>query len=93
MELNYGVVRGKYSAEALSRRDALLRLFVSLPLDDESALLAGRHRAMLEARGDGIEAYDYLISGIALANNLVVVTHNVRHFSRIPGLQWEDWEA
>ncbi|MCU7242912.1 MAG: type II toxin-antitoxin system VapC family toxin, partial [Microcystis aeruginosa WS75] len=29
---------------------------------------------------------------IALANNLILVTHNTKEFSRIPQLQLEDWE-
>ena len=33
------------------------------------------------------------ITAIALANNLILVTHNVREFSRIEGLKIEDWEG
>jgi predicted nucleic acid-binding protein len=32
-----------------------------------------------------------LVYGAAL-HNLIVVTHNTREFSRIPGLKVEDWE-
>lgn len=36
----------------------------------------------------------YLLdTNIALANNLILVTHNVREFSRIEGLTIEDWEG
>ena len=31
------------------------------------------------------------IAAIALANNLTLVTHNAREFSRVPGLLLEDW--
>jgi len=30
---------------------------------------------------------------VALANNLILVTHNTREFSRVAGLQIEDWET
>ena len=30
---------------------------------------------------------------IALANNLTLVTHNTREFSRVEGLKLEDWEV
>ena len=33
------------------------------------------------------------VVGQALARKLVLVTHNVREFSRVPGLQVEDREA
>jgi tRNA(fMet)-specific endonuclease VapC len=35
----------------------------------------------------------FKIAAIALANNLTLVTHNTREFSRVAGLQIEDWEA
>ena len=34
-----------------------------------------------------------LIAGQALARDLILVTHNTREFSRVPGLRVEDWEA
>lgn len=40
-----------------------------------------------------IGANDLLIASITLANDLILVTHNVSEFSRVPGLKIEDWEA
>ena len=34
-----------------------------------------------------------LIAAIARAKGLIVVTHNTNEFSRIPGLNVEDWET
>ena len=39
-----------------------------------------------------IGPYDLLIASIALSNHLIVVTHNIREFSRIDNLEIEDWE-
>lgn len=36
---------------------------------------------------------DLQIAVIALANNLTLVTHNIREFSWVEGLRIEDWEA
>jgi len=47
---------------------------------------------MLEKLGKPIGPYDLLIAATALANGLVLVTHNTREFMRIPGIQLEDWE-
>ena len=35
---------------------------------------------------------DLMIAAIALANELVLVTHNVAEFGRVPELRIEDWE-
>ncbi len=65
--------------------------FDCIGLGIESAQQAGRLRAHLKKLGTPIGEYDLLIAGIALANKLTVVTHNTREFSRVPGLQVEDW--
>jgi tRNA(fMet)-specific endonuclease VapC len=35
---------------------------------------------------------DLMIAATALANNLIVVTHNTAEFGRVSGLALEDWE-
>ncbi|WP_297924616.1 hypothetical protein [uncultured Agitococcus sp.] len=40
-----------------------------------------------------IGAYDMQIAAIAMAHQCVLVTHNVREFSRIESLLIEDWES
>lgn len=45
----------------------------------------------LRKKGQSIDDIDILIAGIALANNLTIVTHNVAHFNRIKNLVVEDW--
>ncbi len=36
-------------------------------------------------------AMDYLIAGVALANEAVLVTRNLAEFLRVPDLTCEDW--
>lgn len=64
--------------------------FVSLPFDDQSAVIYGQIRAQLAVSGTPIGPNDLLIASIALANNLILVTHNTREFSRVEGLRLED---
>jgi tRNA(fMet)-specific endonuclease VapC len=90
-ELEYGM--------AQSERPQTMRLFVNellgrhamLDLTVQAATHAGYLRAHLRKLGTPIGEYDLLIAGIALANQLTIVTHNTREFSRVPGLQVEDW--
>jgi len=70
-----------------------LRPYTTLPFDDAAAQVFGRIRATLETAGTPIGPYDLQIAEIALVNGLIVITHNVREFGRVPGLRIEDWEA
>ncbi len=45
----------------------------------------------LRKHGELIGEVDILISGIALRNNMGIVTRNTEHFDRISGLYVEDW--
>lgn len=89
-ELYYGAFRGRRWEENLARVDALQ--FEVLHFDREDARQAGALRAHLAAAGTPIGPYDVLIAGQALARSLVLVTHNIREFERVPGLRFEDWE-
>jgi tRNA(fMet)-specific endonuclease VapC len=45
----------------------------------------------LEIAGNVIEDLDLQIASIALRHNASLVTHNQRHFQRVPNLTLEDW--
>nr|WP_219904307.1 PIN domain-containing protein [Stenomitos frigidus] len=64
-----------------------------LPLTTESVHQSANLYATLRQRGTPVDDIDLLIAGIAIANNLVLITHNQRHFSRMKGLEWQDWSA
>ena len=92
-ELYYGAYSGSRTAENLENLRIFFDEFVSLPFDGEAAAICGRLRAQLKALGTLIGSYDLQIAAIALTHNLTLVTHNTREFSRVDGLQLEDWEA
>ena len=45
----------------------------------------------MEKLGKPIDSFDLLIAATALENDLILVTNNLKHFSRIPGLKIENW--
>ena len=51
----------------------------------------GEIRWQLEKQGRKIGDMDMFIAATALEEGLIVVTGNVDHFSRIPGLKVENW--
>jgi tRNA(fMet)-specific endonuclease VapC len=91
-ELCFGAMKSANPERNFALQQAFLNQFVSLPFDDLAATTFGTVRAQLEMRGTPIGAYDLQIAAIALANNLTLITHNIREFGRVDGLQVEDWE-
>ena len=72
--------------------DTLFVNFKSLPFDDEAAEKFGEIRATLARLGTPIGPYDLQIAAVAIVNGLTLVSHNMREFLRVPGLQLVDWE-
>lgn len=92
-ELYYGAAKSRDPVATLASQREFLAQFLSLPYDDSAAEYYGAVRADLQRKGHMIGPNDLLIACIALANNLILVTHNVREFSRVEGLRFEDWEV
>jgi tRNA(fMet)-specific endonuclease VapC len=90
-ELFYGAFKSRRVTQNVAAVDALQ--FEVIEFDKEDARQAGEIRASLAARGSAIGPFDVLIAGQALARNLILVTHNTGEFSRVPGLEIEDWDA
>ncbi len=90
-ELQYGVEKSQYK----QRSEAALSKFIApltiIALDRFAAMEAGVIRAELEKRGSPIGAYDLLIAAIARSQGMILVTNNLREFSRIDGLILENW--
>ncbi len=92
-ELRYGLLRLPQDAAAprLAALAQLLRPTQLLPFDSECAAQAARIRIALEAAGTPIGPHDTLIAATAMRHQAVLVTRNIREFSRVPGLQWLNW--
>lgn len=92
-ELVYGAHRlGSHATMLLEQLDkVLLPNLPILPFDAAAARRYGEVRAELERLGTPLGDADLRIATIALARGLTVVTGNVRHFQRVPGLSVENW--
>lgn len=88
-ELYFGAFKSGRPVDNVARLDQLQ--IQTLALDREDARSAGEIRAVLKKAGTPIGPYDILIAGQARARGLVLVTNNAREFSRVGGLQIEDW--
>jgi tRNA(fMet)-specific endonuclease VapC len=92
-ELVYGAARlGTRGGMLLDLiEQTLLPNLPVLPFDVAAARRYGTLRAELERQGTPLAEADLRIAAIALARGLTVVTGNVRHFQRVPGLAVENW--
>lgn len=92
----YEIVGGLMHRDAHRQLEAFLRLAdesVVLPLTRQSVTASATLYAEQRRLGTPVDDMDLLIAGIALTNDLVLVTHNQRHFKRIEGLSLADWTA
>jgi predicted nucleic acid-binding protein len=89
VELVHGIHRAN-TAERRARREAfvedLLAAVIVYPLTTDIARLAGKLDAERQSRGVVIPFADLLIGTTALSLGYSVLTTNLRHFERIPGL-------
>lgn len=94
------VVRGEllHGAEKYGQRDRrvatvvrTLAPFRTFPFDDDAAGVYARLRHSLEVAGQVIGPYDLQIAAICLMHGFTLVTNNTGEFSRVSGLQVEDW--
>ena len=92
-ELYFGAFKSPRVAENLTALATVFGAFASLSFNNEAARVYGKLRADLFRRGTPIGPLDLQIASIALLNGCILVTNNTREFSRIDGLQIEDWEG
>lgn len=92
-ELFYGAAKSQTPEVSLKKQLGFLRPYTNVDFDEKAAAIYGSMRKKLEAQGIPIGSHDMLIAAIALAHDLIVVTHNIKHFSRVEGLKVEDWEV
>ena len=92
-ELWYGAMKSQAPKKVLANLKTFFAPFISLVFDDSAAQCFSDIRADLAKKGTPIGPYDLQIAAIALANDLVVVTHNTREFERVQDLEIEDWHT
>ncbi len=62
-----------------------------LPLTVKTVDKSAEVQSELRRKGKEISHTDTLIAGIAIVNNLELITNNIEHFKRIPKLKLNNW--
>lgn len=90
----YEILNGllyKDARKQLKRFSEFAELNKILPLTLSATKQAAEIYANLRRKGQPIGHTDCLIAGIALTNNLQLVTNNIDHFKRVKGLEIVNW--
>lgn len=91
LELSYGAYRSSQVERRVKEVKELLGKFkvleMTLPVYEEF----GRLKAMLTEKGEVLDNFDLTIASLCKVNNCILVTNNLKHFSRIMGLKLESW--
>lgn len=90
-ELTFGAAKSTRREQATAALAEFVLALEIASFDSEAASSYGDVRASLEKRGTPIGPLDTLIGSHALSLDVVLVTHNIKEFSRIEGLRLEDW--
>ncbi|CZY18839.1 TPA: tRNA(fMet)-specific endonuclease VapC [Enterobacter cloacae] len=91
MELIYGAEKSSAPERNLAVVEGFAARLTVLDYDAHAATHTGQIRAEQAKAGQPIGPYDQMIAGHARSQGLIVVTNNMREFSRVSGLRSEDW--
>lgn len=94
MEIEYGLrLNREREKKILPIWDSLSKNIQIVPFTEQCAKEAASIRALLKQDGRLIGPFDILIAGTAVANDLTVVTSNLKEFKRISGILIENWRV
>ena len=90
----YEIVGGLLAKNALKQL-SVFEDFVAenlvISMTENSAKISAELYSTLRQSGNIVDDIDLLIAGIAIDNDMLLVTNNESHFNRIPGLMIENW--
>jgi tRNA(fMet)-specific endonuclease VapC len=92
-ELYVGIALAGGGEHKKRELDEFLSPIPCLSFDDKAAFHAADIRADLTKKGNLIGPNDLLIAGHARSRDLILITGNLREFTRVDGLRCEDWLA
>lgn len=90
-EIEYGAKKSYDYDKTIRIYRQFMNTFSITGFDDKAAMCYGDIRAYLERSGKMIGPNDMLIAAIVLSEEGILVTHNVKEFSKVPNLKLEDW--
>ncbi len=90
-ELIFGAYNSNRIEKNLNKLLPFLEKLEILEFDKASAIIFAKEKARLKKAGMPISDMDLMIASIAISNNLLLVTNNLRHFERLKNIRLERW--
>lgn len=87
-ELKYGIENSNTIEAMRVIIEAFIPKFTIIPISNSLDIYA-KNKAKLRRKGQMIDDFDILIG--ATANEMIMVTNNTNHFSRLSNIMIEDW--
>lgn len=84
---------GAYKSDNKEKNFILIEEFLEdtqaelIGIDYKVAKIYGKVRRQLEIKGQRLEDFDLLIAATAVVHKLTLITGNIKHFTRIEGLE------
>ena len=91
----YEILKGLKAKKAEKQTELFIRFCAInnvLSITDDVIIKAADIYASLKEKGSIISDADILVAAVAISNNLVLVTNNTNHFSKIESLQLSNWK-
>ncbi len=90
-EIRYGQALMTSNDKRHKSINLLLDELPTLPWTTEVADRYGQVKGQLQRQGTPIGEMDTQIAAHTLTEDLILVTHNTKHFDNVPDLKLEDW--
>lgn len=90
-ELYFGAYNSSKIEQNLITVESFIQSISILPLSNKTLKQFGQLKAKLRKAGTPVADFDLLIANVAITENLILVTNNIRHYERIPNLTLDNW--
>ncbi len=92
-ELFFGAFNSQKKKQNLKSISEFLSCLKILPFDEDASKIFAEYKASLKKDGRLIDDMDLMIASIVLKHKAILVTNNLKHFSRIKKLALENWAS
>ena len=89
-ELKYGAEKSNYPDKNRKVIQKLSSQFKQIPIFNSLDIFA-KEKARLKKEGRPIDDFDLLIGATAIANDMILVTNNEKHFDRLMKIKIDNW--